>query len=114
MFCRNRAARCRIPGHGGTNQHLHFRVVCQQIKTVRVSPRAHVKVDFVAKRTGGHHRIILVLVGELDEAVEGLAVDDRPVRNPPNLVFSSLYLQKPAAVLQNFKRLPIHNFSHPV
>jgi hypothetical protein len=56
----------------------------------------------------------LVLVSKLAESVVGLAIDDRPLFNPANLVFLGLDLEKAAAVFEDFERLPIAHFADAV
>ena len=64
-------------------------------------------VEIVAQSGGGGSWILLVILGELGESVVCLAVDDGAFFNPADLVLLGLYLDKAAAVFEDFKLLAV-------
>jgi len=81
---------------------------------LRFAPGQDVQVKVVAQSGSGDNRILFVLVGKLDERVVSLAVDDGALFNPSDLVLLSLNLEKPAAVLKDFKRLSVGHFGDAI
>ena len=107
--------------HRRPRQQFQFGVGRQQPEAFGVPPRRQVQVHVIAKHGGGHHGILLVLVGKLRKCVVELAVDHRVFFDPPDLVLLRLYLEEAAAVFQHLERLPvghladaIRNRRHPI
>jgi hypothetical protein len=66
-----------------------------------------VQIYIVANGGCGDNRVLLVLCAELREYVIRLGIDYRMFFNPPNLIFLSLDFEEAAAVLKDFKLLPV-------
>jgi len=72
------------------------------------------QINVVAQRSGGHHRVVLVLDAKLLKGLERLAVDDRTLFNPADFLFLGLYFQKAAAGLEHFQRLAVDDLGHAI
>ena len=67
------------------------------------------QVEIVAQDSGGHHRIMRVLLLKRGKLVIGRLVDDHVVLDPTHLAFAGLGSQETASVLDYLKRLAIRN-----
>ncbi len=81
---------------------------------LRVPPGIQVQIHVIAQHGRGDHRILLVLFCELLKFVVQIAVDDRMLFDPADLIFLSLHLEEAAAVLEHLERLPIGHFAHAI
>ncbi len=76
--------------------------------------RLRVHVEIVAQGCGCCNGCILVLVSQLRKAVVDLFIDDGMLFDPANFAFFGFHMQKAAAVLNDFKRLPVCDLYHDV
>ena len=72
------------------------------------------QIDVIAENGGCYYGVLLVRVRKLGKRLIALGVDYGPLFNPADLVFLRLDLQKPPAVFQHFKLLPIHDLRHAI
>jgi hypothetical protein len=112
----DRLRRCAGSGfrHGRANQELNLVVFGKQVEAIGVPTGTDVQVDVVAEAACGHHRILLVLLGELGESVVVLGVDDGALFDPANFVSSGLYAEKPAAMLENFEGFAVCDHTNAI
>jgi hypothetical protein len=81
---------------------------------LRLAARQVVEIDIVTNGGCGNDRVLLVLRGKLRKSVVRLGVDHSMFLDPANLVFLSLDLEEAAAMLQDFKLLPIDHLGHAI
>ena len=72
------------------------------------------QIHVIAQHSGGDHGILLVLFRQLLKLVVQVAVDDRMLFDPADLILLSLHLEEAAAALEHFERLPIGHFAHAI
>jgi hypothetical protein len=79
-----------------------------------VASGQEVQVHVVAYHSRSHDGIVLVVRGELREQIVDLAVDDRVLFQPADLVLLCLDLQEAAAVIHDLQPVAIGDFAYAI
>ena len=70
--------------------------------------------QIVAQGGRGGHGVVFVLIGQLHKSLVGFRIDDRPLFDPPNLVFVRFDFVEAPVVVEHFKLLAIGDLANAV